>query len=103
MDPSCSRHPKCLASDMAPERPGRMRSRPLVTPEWLPDPTRSTEGSAVMKELPGRQEKKTFPPEVESAVQRSRARPSLLHEKMTRGWAARVETLELDRKSTRLN
>jgi hypothetical protein len=96
MDPSCSRHPKCLGSDMASERQGRMLSRPLLTPEWLPDPTRSAEGSAVSKKLPGRQEKKTFPPEVKTAVQRSRARPSLLHEKMTRGWASRVETLELE-------
>src|SRR5580658_5248384 len=96
IDPSCSRRPKCLASDMASEPQGRMRSRPLVAPERLPDPTRSAEGSAVTKELPGRQEKKTFPLEVESAVQRSRARPSLLHEKMTRGWASRVETLELE-------
>ena len=96
MDPCCSRRPKCLASDMAAERQGRMRSRPLVTTEWLPDPTRSAEGSAVTKELPERQEKKTFPPEMESAVQRSRGRPSLPHEKMTRGWASRVETLELE-------
>src|ERR1700679_1958579 len=73
MDPSCSRRPKCPASDMESERQGRMLSRPLVTPERLPDPTRSAEGSAVTKELSGRQEKKTFPPQVESLVQRSRA------------------------------
>jgi hypothetical protein len=88
MDPSCSRRPNCLASDMTSERQerlGRMLSRPPVKTWLLPDPTRSAERSAVTKELPGHEEKKTSPRQVETAGQRPMARSSLLREKMTRG------------------
>jgi hypothetical protein len=80
MDPSYSRRPKCLASDVVSERSGRsarMLSWPPVKTGMLPDPTRSAERSALTKELPGCQEKKTSPRRVETAGQRPRARPAL--------------------------
>jgi len=97
MDPFWFRRRNCLASDTRSAGRGRRGStRPLVKTRLLPDPTRSAEQSAVAKELPGRPEKKTFPPQVETAGQRSRARPPLLQEKMTRGWVSRVGTRELE-------
>jgi hypothetical protein len=87
MDPSCSHCPKCLASDMASERQGRSGRTlsPPVKTGLLPDLTRSAERSAATKELPGRQEKKTSPRQLEIAGQRPKAPPSLLQEKMSRG------------------
>ena len=86
MDPFWFRRRNCPASDTrSAGRERRGSTRPLVKTRLLPDPTRSAEQSAVTKELPGCLEKKTFPPQVETAGQRSRARPSLLQAKMTRG------------------
>jgi hypothetical protein len=101
MGPSCSRPLKWLASDRTSERrerSGRVLSRPPAKARPSPVPARSPERSAVTKELPGRQEKKTSPRQVEISGQRPRARPSHLQEKikMKRGWVSRMGKRRLE-------
>ncbi len=84
MDPFCSHS-------------GPMLSRSPVKTVQLPAPTRSAERSAAMKEMPGRREKNTSPPQVESVGQPPRAQPCLRQEKeMTEGRVSRLAKPGLD-------
>ena len=64
MDPSYSRRPKCLASDVAVGAIGTLGTDAVVAAgedrDVEPDPSRLAERSAATKELPGRPETKNI-------------------------------------------